>query len=262
MAINALIGILAPFLLSWWIIKKYGVSVRTILIGALVFIVFALGLETILHQVVLKGPHGPAIIGNFWYYALYGGLAAGIFEETGRFLAMKLFLKKESSAAKNAVAYGLGHGGAELLVIFGITMISNLALAVMINSGQSDTIIASAPAANHAQVEAQLASIQALTAGSLLFGLWERVSAIILQIGLSIIVWTAVRKGGKWLWLFPAAILLHAVVDAVAVILSKSAGMLATEIVVCAMAIAVGAMAWLLAKKLKQEAEPLAPAAE
>ena len=86
-------------------------------------------------------------------------------------------------------------------------------------------------------------------------------SAIILQVGLSIIVWTAVRKGGKWLWLFPAAILLHALVDALAVIISKNAGMLQTEIVVCALAIAVGAAGWMLAKKLNVEAASSAAAA-
>ena len=93
-------------------------------------------------------------------------------------------------------------------------------------------------------------------AGSIAIGLWERLSALLLQLGLSMLVWTAVRRGGKWLWLFPAAILLHAIVDAVAVILSKSVGMVAVEVVICALAVAVGAMAWLLGRKLNQSAQP------
>ncbi|MBQ9410199.1 MAG: YhfC family intramembrane metalloprotease, partial [Bacteroidales bacterium] len=71
-AICAILGIGAPILLSWWMVKKYQVKPTTILIGAGVFIVFALVLETILHQVVLKGSIGPTITGNVWYYALYG----------------------------------------------------------------------------------------------------------------------------------------------------------------------------------------------
>jgi hypothetical protein len=59
----------------------------------------------------------------------------------------------------------------------------------------------------------------------------------------------AVRKGGKWLWFFPAAILLHALVDGLAVILSKSAGYCAIESIVMAMAIAVAGLAWLVARK-------------
>ena len=65
-----------------------------------------------------------------------------------------------------------------------------------------------------------------------------------LQVSLSIIVWTAVRRGGKWLWLFPAAFFLHFLVDAVTVVLAKSAGMVTVEIIVFALAIAVGAIAW------------------
>ena len=260
MAINALIGIVAPFLLAWWAVKEFKSGLKSILTGAGVFVVFALILESIVHQIVLKGPHGPAIIGNTYYYALYGGLMAGLFEETGRFLSMKLILKKESPAASTGIAYGVGHGGIELLLLFGATMISNIAISAIINSGNLDGLLATVPEANRAQVQTQLEGLQTLTTTTLLYGLWERVSAIILQVGLSIIVWTAVRKGGKWLWLFPAAILLHALVDALAVIISKNAGMLQTEIVVCALAIAVGAAAWMLAKKLNVEAAPAAAA--
>ena len=254
MAINALIGIVAPFLLAWWAVKEFKSGLKSILTGAGVFVVFALILESIVHQIVLKGPHGPAIIGNTYYYALYGGLMAGLFEETGRFLSMKLILKKESPAAGTAISYGVGHGGTELLLIFGATMVSNIAISAIINAGNLDGLLATVPEANRAQVQTQLEGLQTLTTSTLLYGLWERVSAIILQVGLSIIVWTAVRKGGKWLWLFPAAILLHALVDALAVIISKNAGMLQTEIVVCALAIAVGAAGWMLAKKLNVEA--------
>lgn len=252
-ALNAVLGIAVPVVLAWWLVKKYKVNIRTILIGAAVFILFALVLETILHQIVLKGPYGETITGNIWYYALYGGLAAGIFEETGRFLAMKFLLKKEPAEARTAVAYGAGHGGVEMLIIFGLTMISNLAIAAMINGGQADMLIGSAPAEARAQVEAQFASLETTSAGTYLMGLWERISALILQIGLSIIVWTAVRKGGKWLWLFPAAILLHFLVDGMAVILSKSVSDWALEVIVFCFAIAVGAIGFMLARKLKAE---------
>ena len=92
--------------------------------------------------------------------------------------------------------------------------------------------------------------LQALGAGPLLIGLWERISALVLHLGLSMLVWVAVRKGGKWLWLFPAAIALHALVDAGAVLLQKSAGMVPLELIVSAEAVAVAAIAYMVAKKL------------
>ena len=249
-AVCAVIGIAAPILLSRWMVKKYNVKVRTILIGAGVFVLFALVLETILHQLVLKGPIGPSITGNVWYFALYGGLAAGIFEETGRFLAMQFLLKDEPSGAKTAVAYGIGHGGIEMLIIFGVSMIANLVIAALINAGQADTILSAVPAEAQAQMQGTFAQFETSSPGTFLTGLWERASAIILQLGLSVFVWTAVRKGGKWLWLFPAAILLHFLVDASAVLLMKSVSMVALEAIVSAMAVAVGAAAVMLAKKL------------
>ena len=61
-------------------------------IGAGTFFVFAMVLEQILHMVVLGGV--PDIQNNIWMYGLYGAAAAAVFEETGRFVAMKFLMKK------------------------------------------------------------------------------------------------------------------------------------------------------------------------
>ena len=249
-AVNALFGIAVPVVLAWYLVRRHHAKLSTILIGAGTFIVFALVLESLLHQLVLKGQHGAAIMGNTLWFALYGGLAAGLFEETGRFLSMKFLMKKEPSTPLPGIAYGAGHGGAEMLIIFGITMVSNLVMAILVNSGQADTLFAKAPAEAATQVQAALEGLKTATASTWLMGLWERFSALILQIGLSILVWVAVRKGGKWLWLFPAAILMHFVVDAAAVLLMDAVSMAALEVIVSALAIAVGAAAMMLAKKL------------
>ena len=253
MIVNALLGVAVPVFLCWWAVKKHKANLSTILIGAGVFVVFALVLESLVHQIVLKGARGEAIQGNILYYALYGGLMAGLFEETGRFLAMKFLLKKEPSTPKAGVAYGLGHGGAEMALLFGLSMISTFTMAVMINAGQTDLLTAGVPAEAQDQLAAQFNQIRDASAGTYLIGLWERFSALILQVSLSILVWTAVRKGGKWGWLFPAAILLHALVDGIAVILYKHTGMVAVELVVMAMAFAVAGLAWLVARKAFRE---------
>ena len=163
---------------------------------------------------------------------------------------MKFLMKKDPTKPLPGIAYGVGHGGVEMLIIFGITMINNLVISALINSGQADAIFAKVPEEAAAQVQAQLDQLQTLGAGTLLVGLWERISALILHLGLSLLVWVAVRKGGKWLWLFPAAIALHALVDAGAVLLQKSAGMVTLELIVTAEALAVAAIGYLVAKKL------------
>lgn len=249
MVVNALLGFAIPVFLAWWAVKKHNAKLSTILIGAATFFVFALVLESLVHRVVLLGDRGAAIQGNVLYYALYGGLMAGLFEETGRFLAMKYLLKKEPSETKPAVAYGIGHGGIEVILLFAFSMISLLTMAIMVNMGMTDALLAKTPEASQAQLTAQLDQLKETSAGEYLYGLWERCSALILHIGLSVLVWVAVRKGGKWLWFFPAAILLHALVDGMAVILSKSVSIPAVESIVMAMAIAVAGLAWLAARK-------------
>jgi uncharacterized membrane protein YhfC len=128
-------------------------------------------------------------------------------------------------------------------------MISTLATAIMVNNGQVDELMAQAPANAAALAQAQIDQIATATTSTYVLGLWERISAIILQISLSVLVWTAVRKGGKWLWLFPASILIHALVDGLAVVLSKSVSMTLLETIVFAMALIVAWVALFVARK-------------
>ena len=137
-----------------------------------------------------------------------------------------------------------------MLIIFGITMINNLVISALINSGQTDVIFSKVPDEAVEQLRSQLDQLQTIGAGTLIIGIWERFSALVLHLGLSMMVWVAVRKGGKWLWLFPAAIALHAIVDAGAVLLQKSAGMVPLELIVTSEAIAVAAIGYMLSKKL------------
>ena len=250
MVLDIVLGFAVPVCLAWWMIKKYKVRLSTILIGAATFIVFALVLEALVHKIVLGGSLGATIQGKTLYYALYGGLMAGLFEETGRFLSMKFLMKKEPTTVLPGLAYGAGHGGVEMLIVFGVSMISNLVMSVMINAGQLETIVSQTPAEAQEQVRAAAAKLAELRAGDLLLGLWERISALILHFSLSVLVWAAVRKGGKWLWLFPAAILLHAGVDAQAVILSKSASMPALEAIIFAESIAIAGIAYMVGRRI------------
>ena len=87
-------------------------AVRNMLVGAAVFLVFSQVLEKALHVYLLKTnpttaawlkTHGVA-------FALYGCLAAGLFEEVGRYLGMRLLVRPTGNPG-TAVSYGIGHGG-------------------------------------------------------------------------------------------------------------------------------------------------------
>ena len=211
--------------------RKKGGKWTTFLIGAAIFVLFAMLLEPILHNLIFQTPLWSVLQGNVWLYGLYGGLAAGIFEETGRFLAFRLLLKKEREPI-TALSYGIGHGGAEAILLVGMTMISNLVLAAMVSSGgTTDPVVLEAAA--------QLASTPA---AMFLWAAVERAGAIALHLSLSVLVFAAVRRPGK-MWLFPAAILIHAVTNFITVVSNAHLPVAATEIVVLIVAAIVALFA-------------------
>lgn len=187
-------------MLIWWK-KRTGVSLWCFIAGAICFLVFALGLESMLHGICLSGTNrlSEAILASPVLFTLYASLAAGVFEETARLFGFKVLLRKHSEKAC-AAAYGIGHGGCEVLIILGVNYLI-LALA------QAGVQVGSETAASGFLETAN--SITLSIAGIAMF---ERVSAMMLQIGLSMIMFAASKQKGR-LWLYPAAILLHALAD-------------------------------------------------
>lgn len=216
--------------------KKYSTSILATILGAASFFIFAMVIEQIFHSVVML-ILGQELFGNTLFTAIYGGLAAGIFEETGRFLVMKFLLKKKYDNPFNALAYGIGHGGCEALLILGSAVISNVALSLLYNSGKLVLMLGSAPEDARNQVLLSLRELERNTNYvQFLMGDAERVSAMMIHIGLSLIVWVAVVK--RKTWLYPLAIILHALVDGIMVIVAGTGiNLWAVEGVIFAMAV-------------------------
>lgn len=142
-----------------------------------------------------------------WAFTFIASLTAGLFEEVGRYLGYRWFMGREEKTWAKAIMYGLGHGGLESAVVIGglatITLV-NVYLVVSTNG-------AIVPAAQRALAARQIADLAAQPAWLPLLGAWERVSAITLQVALSVIVLQVFRRGSlRWLWL---AIGLHTLVD-------------------------------------------------
>ncbi|MBR6325368.1 MAG: YhfC family intramembrane metalloprotease [Lachnospiraceae bacterium] len=244
-----LFSIAVPVILGIVLWKKYKTAFPVFFIGCATFVLFALILEQILHTIVMASPAGDFLFGNTIATAIYGGLAAGIFEETGRFLAMKKFLKKYYPNPHNALMFGAGHGGIEMIMVYGITMVNNIAYSVMINSGQMESVIAAVPAAQQGQIRSVIDQLIAVQPGTLLAGGFERISAVLLHLAFSVLVWTAVTKGKTML--YPLAILCHALVDGLMVIIAGAGFSTAVlEILIFVMAVAVAVLAFFVWKKI------------
>lgn len=244
MVVTLLIAVGTPVALCIIVRRKTGARISAFFIGAATFILFALILEQILHTVVLTAA-GAALTGNIWLYALYGGLAAGVFEETGRYLAMKLCMKK-SLNKQNAIMYGVGHGGVEAILIVGINYIFSLLMAVLINNGSLITLLSTSGLddATYQLAVSQLAALGAAPAWQFYMAGLERVSAIILHISLSYLVYLAVKE--KKLPCYLLAVLLHFLADALAVLCSNYLPIVATELILLASSGALGIVVWKL----------------
>lgn len=230
MVISLVAGILIPLVLFLVLWKKYKCHPMPFLVGMVIMFVFAFTLEQILHMAVLSGGAGQVITGNIWLYGLYGGLAAGIFEETGRFVAFKWILKKHRGDDRTALMYGAGHGGFEAAYILGMGMVSNLSLAMLINTGATEILFAGLPAGDVATVQATLVTLAETPAPMYLVGIVERLAAVITHLSLSVFVWFAVKKNFLF---YPLAVLMHAFLDFTVVVVNSLSGNVILVEVLC-----------------------------
>ncbi|MBQ3898954.1 MAG: YhfC family intramembrane metalloprotease [Lachnospiraceae bacterium] len=250
MVLGLIIFLFAPLIIAivWKVKKKERFT--TILIGAATFIVFALILEKSIQNVLVfptqmgLSLHGAAKFLNarpiLW--ALVLGLFPGVFEETGRLVAFKTVLRKRKNR-ETGISYGIGHGGIEVMLILGLTYITNIAYAVMINAGVYGNLIAQAAALAPEQVEQGYAvaeQLAAFSAGDLAIGVVERIFAFMFHTGASILVFYAC-KDKKKLWLYPLAILLHTAMDSLAGL--KMAGVIEISPVMLEVIVAVFGLA-------------------
>jgi uncharacterized membrane protein YhfC len=210
LAVSALLSALFPVAVFLICRGRMTLSMRNILTGAAVFFLFAGVLEKALHFYVLKANPVTAA----WFplhpiaFALCGCLAAGLFEETGRYLGMRYFVKNSGNPG-TAVAYGIGHGGIEAILIGSLAGAGSLLLGVLLNSGLLESAVGPGPDAD--KLMQLKANLQAISVTTVAMGTLERLIALLIQIGLSLIVWRAVET--RRLSILALAIFLHASID-------------------------------------------------
>lgn len=214
MWISAVIAVFFPLILMIWFYRKRRISFVPIGIGAVMFLVFAMGLEQVMHYFVFKNI--PGIKDNTALYVLYGSLAAGTFEECGRFVAFKFILKKRREW-KDGIAYGIGHGGIEAWLVGGLGLIGMIITAMMLNNGTFP--FSSAPVESQEKIHAIQKQLSEASWPTFLLAGAERIMAICAHIGFSTIVLYGVRNNRSIYLLY--AILLHALMDVGAALYQK-----------------------------------------
>ena len=210
MKIHVIITMIALFVFLiaaiWFAKNKYKINLSVLGLGAVAFFVSSQVLEKIVHLLVLhpqKDGTVPLMTENPLLYVIYGVCMAALFEETARLVFFKWLEKKRSLEDSDALAYGLGHGGLELLFV-GIASLINLFILFSAVQSQNPKVL-------ELLTENMQETIRTLAPWQVyLLGL-ERILAMIIQVGLTIWVYQAVRQK-KWIYLL-AAYALHALFD-------------------------------------------------
>ena len=125
--------------------------------------------------------------------------------------------------------YGAGHGGVEAMLLCGVASISNIAGAVMINSGTMSAQLAALDAEKAADTAAALSALWTTSSLTFFAGGVERIIAVVLHLSLSILVFQSIRK--KAPMELVQAYLFHFVIDSLSVLLSAVASVWVVELV-------------------------------
>ena len=210
MKIHVIITMLALFAVLivavWYERKKYKINFAVLGLGAVAFFASSQVLEKIVHLLVLhpqKDGTVPLMTENPLLYVICGICMAALFEETARLIFFKWLEKKRTLEDSDALAYGLGHGGLELLYLGMGSLISLLILFSLLESSNPDLA--------NLLPQNTLETVQSLSGWQIYLLGVERVLALVMQIGLSFWVYQAVRQK-KWIYLV-AAYGLHALFD-------------------------------------------------
>ncbi len=234
LVLMAVLGIAVPAAaaLVWRFRFRKG-TLKATFIGAGMFLLFAMVLERLLHVLVI-----PLVMNNVVLYVIYGAVAAGVFEETARFLSFRFFLKKNRSA-ENAVSYGLGHGGCEMILLLGLQAVIALAMIATVSPDVVSELSSESDFYAYSRVISQLTAYSQVTYGNLAISVLERIAAMTLQVSLSVLVMEAVMVKGR-IWLYPAAIVIHALMDVPAAL--YQCGVI--PVIVCELIIAAFTAVW------------------
>lgn len=204
LALTALALASATFVVA--VVRACRQGLRPALWGALTFVAFALVLKPLGQAATGPLPiPGPADAAALLAFVLGSAGIAGLFEETGKWLALRAGHRRRTLAKSWVLSFAAGYAICETWVVGS----GHVQLLLLASDGELLARLQNGmPAAAVAALQQRIAALDAATAAWLLT---ERAAAVVLQIGLVWMVWNAIeRRRPAWL---AAAVLAHALID-------------------------------------------------
>ena len=209
-----MVAIPVIYFICWRRKHKEKTNISWLIAGAIGFFVSARVLELGVHYfcILQDNPVSRFINGNTAAFVFYGIIMAGVFEECGRHIVLKTIMKKNRTR-ENAVLYGVGHGGIEILAVLLPAMVLYLVVAILFSAGDTENALKTLNITEKTAAAA-LPSVQAAAAfdyGVMALNVIERLLAMFVHIGLTVIVYYGVVNAKKVC--LPMAIVLHMLAD-------------------------------------------------
>jgi len=243
-----------PIILAVVAHRRLRIGWRYVAYGALVFLIFQLLTRVPAVQLIQAaiGPQLKASPPLMWTWLVVLALSAGLFEEVGRYVGYRLFMRGEDKTWSKAVMFGIGHGGLESAVLVGgLMVIALVSLWSAANGGLNQL-----QDGQRAAAAQQLQTLTAQPGWAALLGAWERLWTVPIQVAFSVIVLQVFRRGNL-VWLL-WAVLGHAFVDLVTVGLQQMLGSgLTSSLVIEATVALFGLLAiWIIWRLREPPVEP------
>ncbi|MBE6821568.1 MAG: YhfC family intramembrane metalloprotease [Ruminococcaceae bacterium] len=222
--------IVLPIVLLIVLCWKKKINKKPMFLGFASFFVSQILLRLQILNVLKTQDWFKAFAANAIPYLMMLAFTAGLFEESARYLFAG-FLQKKDWLFRDAIAFGLGHGFCEVILLTGMTQINNITYSIMINNGTLQKTLATYPdMANQI-----LAAMAAATPQLVFLGVLERVFAVAFHLFATVLVFKALNERRPVFYLL--ALLAHFVLDFAAATLSTYTNPVLTEGVVFALSV-------------------------
>lgn len=212
--------------------------------GILIFVLFSQVLEKALHFLVIS-PSGTELkwTSSIAAFVIYGALAAGVFEELGRYFGFKVIIKK-AREYRDGLSFGLGHGGIEALLLGVLGAVNLLIIAMAIKNGTFESEMGKLLGDDQKKM---LMHVLSNDFGYFVLAALERIPAILIHMAFSLLVLYGIRTDKFKYVLY--AIGLHALIDVVPALYQT--GVIKSLYVIEAYIAAIGVICFVFIRKAR-----------
>ena len=191
-----------PLMLLFIFKKRFRGHIKPFFIGMLAYGAFSFCIVNIVNGLLLQFVDSSSFSTPLIFiYSLCIQIVSVLIGQAGKYYTLRV-LKNDPKAKQyalrgDALEYGVGFGGLELLMTVGIAMASYFSYAAILNGGQAQELLDSMSGVDRENVQAIFDMLLATTPGDYVHTLLQGLAMFLFQIGSSLLVFRAIFGSGS-----------------------------------------------------------------